>query len=119
MAPVGGMRDSLRIEGWFAVLEEMVGRDLLQGHDVIPRAANRQVVVQQREEPEERLVTRMWTIAEVIQTIGKAQEEVYRTPVWHDMARCVGTRWCGPGTSCHREGHYPSTDHEGHTVKVP
>ena len=49
MAPVGGRRDSLRIEGWFAVLEEMsvpllVGGDLLQGHDVMPRVANRQVV---------------------------------------------------------------------------
>ena len=97
MAPVGGMSNSLRIEGWFAVLYEMsvpllVGWDLLQGHDFMPRVANRQVVGQHRDMPAERIVTRMWTMAEVIQAIGKVQDEVYRTPVWHDMARSVGAR---------------------------
>ena len=75
------------------MLEEMsvpllVGVDLLHGHDVKPRVANRQVVV---DEPAERLVTRMWTMAEVIQAIGEVQDEVY-TPVWHDLARSVGAR---------------------------
>ena len=53
MAPVGGMRDSLRSEGWFAVLDEMsvpllVSGDLLQGYDVMPGVPNRQVVVQHK-----------------------------------------------------------------------
>ena len=39
-----------------------------------------------------RLVTRMWTMAEVIQAIGEVQDVVTRTPVWHDMARSMGSR---------------------------
>ena len=29
-------------------------------------------------------------MAEVIQAIGEVQDKVYRTPVWHNMARSVG-----------------------------
>ena len=80
---------TVHIEGWFAVLEEMSAPLLVggpvEGHDVMPRVANRQVVVQQRDEPAERFVTRMWTMAEVIEAIGEVQDEVYRTPVWHDI----------------------------------
>ena len=70
----------------------LVGGDLLQGHDGMPCVANRQVVVQRRDMPAESIVTRMWTMTEVIQAIGEVQNEVYRTPVWHDMARSVGAR---------------------------
>ena len=64
MAPVGVTRDSLRVEGWFTVLVDMsvpllVGGDLLQGHDVMPRVANRQVVVQRRDMPAVRIASRM------------------------------------------------------------
>ena len=61
MAPVGGSPDSLRIEMWFAVLKEisvptiLVGGDLLHAHDIIPRLANRQVVVQKMDTREERV----------------------------------------------------------------
>ena len=86
----GRHRDSLRIEGWFAVLDEMsvpsmVGGDLLQGHDVMPRVANRQLVMQRKDMPAERVVTRRWTMAEVIRAIGEVQDEVHRL-------RC-GTTW--------------------------
>ena len=44
--------------------------------------------MQQKDMPALRLVTWMWTMAEVIQAIGEVPNEVYRSPVWHDMARC-------------------------------
>ena len=51
MAPVGGSHDSLRVEGWFAVLHEMSVPTLVGGdplHDVMPFMANRQIVIQKR-----------------------------------------------------------------------
>ena len=57
--------------------------ELLQGHDVMSRVANRQVVVQWKNMSAERLETRIWTLTEVTQAIGEVQEEVYHIPVWH------------------------------------
>jgi hypothetical protein len=92
LAPVGGSAEDLLIEGWFAVLDEMtvpilVGGDLLHEHDVLPRPKQQVVVVQNKEDTETRVVVPMLTLATLIEAVGKLQDEVLRTPVWHEMAR--------------------------------
>ena len=95
MSPVGGTSDSLRVEGWFAVLDQMsvpvlVGGDLLYDHDVIPRVTSKQIVVQKKGREKERVVVSLLSLAAVVQEVGRIQDDTYRTPVWHDMARNMG-----------------------------
>ena len=88
----------------------LVGGDLLQDHDDMPRLANRQMVVQRKDVPINRLVTRMWTMTKVLHAIREVQER--RTAL-----QC-GTTWhavWGPGvvrlrdsTSRGRQSYVPS-----------
>ena len=92
MAPVGGSPDCMRIEGWFAVLNEMsvpvlVGGDLLHAHDVMPRMASRQVVVQKRDSVRERVAVQLLTLSAVVQRVEDQRDEAYSTEVWQEMAR--------------------------------
>ena len=83
MSPVGGSSDSLRVEGWFA-------GDLLYDHDVIPRVTSKQIVVQKKGRKKERVVVSLLSLAAVVQEVGQIQDDTYRTPVWHDMAKNMG-----------------------------
>ena len=92
LAPVEGSPEEMLIEGWFSVLDEMtvpilVGGDLLHDHDVLPRPKQKLVVVQKQGEEGMRVGIHMFTLATLIETVGKQQDEVLRTPVWHEMAR--------------------------------
>ena len=64
-----------------------MGGDLLHDHDVMPRMANRQIVIQKRGTPQERVAVQLLTMATLVKEVGRIQDELYRTPVWHDMAR--------------------------------
>jgi hypothetical protein len=70
----------------------LVGGDLLHEHDVLPRPKQQVVVVQNKEDPETRVVVPMLTLATLIEAVGKLQDDVLRTPVWHEMARNCGVR---------------------------
>ena len=58
-------------------------------------------------------------MTKVFQAIGEVQDEVYCSPVWHDMARSVGTS-SRAATGLHITGKAaisPGT-YEGHQAKV-
>ena len=94
MAPVSGEELNMHVEGWFSVLEEMsvpilVGGDVMRG-DVIHRAANQLVVIQNKEKPLERVTVHMYTMGTLIVEVGEIQDDLQRTSVWHEMARNWG-----------------------------
>ena len=76
MSPVGGTSDSLRVEGWFAVLDHMsipvlVGGDLLYDHDVIPRVTSKQIVVQKKGREKERVAVSLLSLVAVVKEVGR------------------------------------------------
>jgi hypothetical protein len=95
LAPVGGHYEKVTIEGWFAVLDEMsvpilIGGDLLEEYDVLPRPRNQLVVFQNKEAQEKRVAVGMYTLGRLMDVVGTKEDELYHTRVWQEMGNGAG-----------------------------